>query len=418
MLVWLLHIGEDLPVDGNARRYRYSYLADALIANGHNVLRWAPTFRHTTKQHRFHDDRRVEINPHYAIQFVHSTGYHRNVSFQRLRSYREMGRKIRGMIASEPLPDVIVAAIPSLEWADEAVAFGRARSIPVVIDVRDLWPDVFFNALPKTIRSLGRLLFAPYRQIAKRACRGATMLTGVSREYLEWALRLAGRPANRHDRVAYLGFESPTAVPEQLHARLATLVERGIDPDRPTCLFAGLFERSCDLDTIVDAVRRLALNGQNDFQFVLCGAGSKLAQVRRRADDLSNVHLLGWVDPPTLQAIASFASIGLCAYSADATQSLPNKPFEYMASRLAVVSSLTGELEQLLDQHRCGLTYRAGDVDALADCLAQLLDDPARLRSMQNNGFEAWQSYYQSRDLYARFADSITSLSRTALCPA
>ena len=147
MRVWLLHIGEDLPVDGAVRRFRYSYLAEALAERGHDVLRWAPTFRHNTKRHRFADDRRVEVGPRYAIQFVHSPGYRRNVGLQRLRAYRALGRRIRGLMRREQPPDVLVAAIPSLEWADAAVAYGRARSIPVIVDVRDPWPDVFSTRL-------------------------------------------------------------------------------------------------------------------------------------------------------------------------------------------------------------------------------------------------------------------------------
>ena len=335
MFVWLLHIGEQLPVNAAPRTFRYGYLARALAERGHQVLRWAPTFNHYTKCQRFETDRRQDFGDRYAIQFVHSPGYRRNVSLERLRTYRILGERFRRLAAHEVAPDLIVAAIPSLEWAEAAVEFGRLRGIPVVIDVRDLWPDVFLNALPRGGRSLGRFL-SPYARMARAACRGATALSATSQDYLDWALCMGGRREQARDSVVPLGFEPESAAPEAIGANIALLRRSGIDPERPTCMFAGLFERSYDLESIVEAAARLAARGQTDLQFVLCGSGSKLLKIRERAARLPNVHCLGWVDTDMLQSVMSISTIGLCAYRSDALQSLPNKPFEYMANRLAI----------------------------------------------------------------------------------
>ena len=207
MQVWLLHVAEQLPVDGATRVYRYGYLARALQEAGHDVLRWAPTYNHCTKQFRFLADCRVAIDRHYAIQFVHSPGYRRNAGLERLRTYRVLARRFREMATCEERPDLIVAAIPSLEWAEAAVDFGAAHGVPVVVDVRDIWPDVYLNALPRPARPLGRLALAPSYRMARRACQRAATLTAVSQSYLDWALRLAARAQQPHDMVAPLGFE-------------------------------------------------------------------------------------------------------------------------------------------------------------------------------------------------------------------
>jgi glycosyltransferase involved in cell wall biosynthesis len=411
MRVWLLHVGEELPVDGPQRRYRYGYLAEALRQQGHEVVRWAPTFRHLAKLHRFTSDRRVTVASGYDIQFVHAPGYRRNVGLRRLYSYRALDRRFRALAASEPQPEVIVAAIPSLEWANAAVDFAQLHRIPVVIDVRDIWPDVYLNALPRIIRPATRLLLARQFQSARRACRGASALMAVSQSYLQWALKLASRAANQHDTVVPLGYEADVVPAEVIRARMAPLAGRGIDPRRPTCFFAGRFERSYDLSTVVDAARILQSEG-NDLQFVLCGDGAHLARVAKQARGLRNVAFLGWVDTVTVQAVASFSCIGLCAYARDATQSVPNKPFEYMASRVAVVSSLSGEMAELLDRHQCGRTYHANDACSLADCLASLLRSRDELDRMRTNAYEAWSHHYRSADIYADFARRLTDLTR------
>jgi len=413
MRVWLLHIGEQLPVDGRTRPFRYGYLATTLQEAGHDVLRWAPTFSHVNKTHRYLSDHRVSITSDYTIQFVHSPGYRRNAGLERLRAYRVLGQRFRQLSKQAEPPDLIVAAIPSLEWAQEAIRFGRKRGVPVVIDIRDLWPDVFLNAVPSAARPVGRLALAPYRKMARRACEQAHAITAVSQSYLDWGLRLARRSQQPQDLVVPLGYEPEQAPAEAMEDCLTRLRNRGIDPARPICMFAGLFERSYDLETVVEAARRLRAGGRKDVQIVLCGDGTKLPSIKRLAGGIENIHLLGWVDATMLAAVASVSSIGLCTYTRDAFQSLPNKPFEYMASRLAIVSSLTGELAELLDDHKCGLTYRAGDAESLKHSLLQLVDNPQQLTAMRRNAYQAWKADYRSSSVYARFAEHLATLKTT-----
>lgn len=414
MKFWLLHIGEDLPVDGPSRPYRYTYLAEALCQAGHEVLRWAPTFRHNTKEYRFSADERVRQSGNYEIQFVHATGYRRNIGIERLRSYRVLGRRFCDLASREAPPDLILAAIPSLEWAEAAVEFGRQHSIPVVVDVRDRWPDVFANAFPAVCRPLAQIALRPFYRRARRACRDAAALTAVSKSYLSWALNLAGRSQEVRDRVVPLAFQPEPLSAASLQDKIALLGDQGIDPNRPICLFVGLFERSYDLETVVAAARQMECESHGNLQFVLCGDGSKMRTLRRKAAGLRNLHLIGWVDAAMLEAVASISTIGLCAYTADAMQSLPNKPFEYLARGLAVVSSLPGEMAEMLRRHQCGLTYRAGDSGALVDCLRRLLSDPKRLKAMRSQAYQTWLHNFQSREVYSAFASHLASLASDA----
>jgi glycosyltransferase involved in cell wall biosynthesis len=413
MRVWLLHIGEELPIDGRHRLFRYGHLAHSLQVRGHQVLRWAPTFRHSTKTQRFPHDRRIEVTPNYAVRLVHSPGYRRTTSLARLWTYRVLGRRFPQLALQEAPPDVIVAAIPSLEWAVAAVEFGRTHCVPVIVDVRDLWPDVFPSSLPRGTQSIGRWLLAPYRQMAQRACRGAAGLSAVSEIYLSWALRHAGRERGPHDCVLPHGYEPSTFASGDIERNLELIARRGIDSRRPICLFAGGFERHHEVDVIVDAARRLAAAGHGDVQFVLCGDGSKMPAIRRLCESTTNVHLMGLVDAMMLQALASISVIGVCAYAPRALISIGNKPFEYMAGRLALVSSLPGELAELLQRHQCGINYRAGDAESLANCLIQLLKNPDRLTAMRENAYRAWSQNFRSHELYSRFVAQLEGMSRS-----
>jgi glycosyltransferase involved in cell wall biosynthesis len=412
MNIWLLHVGEDLSTDGSERRFRYGRLAEALVDRGHRVLRWAPTFHHATKRFRAHDNQLIAASEDYDVQLVHAPGYRRNVSLARRRSYRRLEAAIKPLMKDHTRPDLIVAAVPTIGWCRAAIEYGKFADVPVIVDVRDLWPDVYLTAVPAALRGLARVLLEPAFRSAQSVCREADALLGVSQTYLDWGLNLAGREASASDGVFPLGHDPVVMSPEVLRREQAELLRVGVDPLKSICMYAGLFETSYDLLTVVNAAKQMHAAGRRDVQFVLCGDGSQMPAVRRAAAALPNVVLLGWVRAETINALMGWSQIGLAAYSKGALQSLPNKLFEYLAGELAIASSLTGELPALLKTHRCGVTYEAGDSTSLTTALTGVLASPARLDSMRRRSKALFQEKYASPKIYARLADHLVAIAR------
>ncbi|MCO6047428.1 glycosyltransferase family 4 protein [Aeoliella sp. ICT_H6.2] len=407
MNVWLLHVGEELPVDETPRLFRYGHLANALADRGHQVLRWAPTFQHFRKRQRWNHDHRVDVNDRYAIEFIHSPGYIRNASLARWKSYSILGRRLAERLQHESPPDLIVTGIPSLEWCTVAVDYAERHNVPVVLDVRDLWPDIYLHLLPRSLQPLGELALTPLRRQLRSACQRATAIYGVSQSYLDWGLKHAGRAQTSNDRVVPLGYHRRQLEPSEHDAQLADLAAHGIRGDKLLCVFAGLIERMYDVETIVRAARLLEQRSPGKFQFVICGAGSKLPAVRRAAADLDSVKLLGWVTQPTILALLEMASVGLATYTAGAPQSLPNKPFEYMSAGLPIVTSLPGELPSLLGEHRCGVHYDAGDAESLATAIGFVVDDPKYHAEMGERSRQLFLERFNSPVVYTDFCDSL-----------
>lgn len=54
MNIWLVTIGEPLPIDeGNYRLLRVGILANLLVKKNHNVIWWTSTFNHIEKKTLF-----------------------------------------------------------------------------------------------------------------------------------------------------------------------------------------------------------------------------------------------------------------------------------------------------------------------------------------------------------------------------
>jgi glycosyltransferase involved in cell wall biosynthesis len=311
--------------------------------------------------------------------------------------------------SSTERPDVIFAAVPSLELAESAVAFGRAQGIPVIVDARDKWPDVYLNAVPAALRGLLRHTLHGEFSRARRVFRNATGIVGISDGYLDWALSYAGRKRKELDAVAPLGFP----VPDRLSTR--EIDERGgalrrtlgIGSEQCVITFLGMFGLSYDLECVITAARRLRderRRGDDKICIVLAGTGDSEARMRTLAVGLPNVRFTGWLNQGDAWALLHASRAGLAPYRSDALQSLPNKAFEYMAAGLPIISSLGGELERLLAAEGAGLTYRAGDAESLADALRRVAANDVERRAMGTRGRKLYDQNYSTMAIYAQLA--------------
>src|ERR1700682_190359 len=171
MLFWLTTVGEQLPIDpGDSRLMRTGTLARFLCQAGHRVVWWTSTFNHVHKYHRFDSDRSVPVDTNLTIKLLHGIGYKRHVSLRRLIDHGIVARKFSTIARREARPDLIVASMPTLELAAAACAFGTRVGTPVVLDIRDLWPDAFTELLPTLLRPLAGPTFFAFRRLAKYSC--------------------------------------------------------------------------------------------------------------------------------------------------------------------------------------------------------------------------------------------------------
>lgn len=73
--------------------------------------------------------------------------------------------------------------------------------------------------------------------------------------------------------------------------------------------------------------------------------------------------------------VLHLGQVGLAAYTDRATQSLPLKPFEYIAASLPIISFLHVELARLLAAERIGLQDQARNAKSLTDALQTFAED-------------------------------------------
>lgn len=416
--IWLITVGEPLPNSSQAARLlRTGLLAGVLAERGHEVVWWTGSFDHTSK--RFWPEAGVDrcgsaTDPGYTIRFLQSTGYQRNISIARLRDHAAAAASFTAQAkASEP-PDVILCSLPTLELCEAAATYARAQRVPLALDVRDLWPDVFYTALPTFLRPLGPWLMGFYERSANRALQQADAITACSSGYLNWGLRRAKRVQRPQDRVFALGNVKPkSSTPNDLDPALAALLKQG----KKLIVFAGVFGHSYDLFTPIEAARQLQTPSENsaiktgDVVFVFAGRGDKLEPLIQQAAGLNNVFFTGWIGSVQLNALLDSAWLGLAAYHAHALQSLPNKPFDYLSHGLPILNSLNGELAELVEAQSIGFNYPSGDAVALVATVRRLLQEPHLVQRAGLRSKALFDEQFDAAHIYPQFADYLEQLA-------
>lgn len=416
MKIWLVEISDFLPkIDGKNRLYRVGMLAEALVTSGHQVLWWTSTFNHQLRRQRYDVSTTIDIQKNYRLRLVYGPGYKRSISFDRWKHNRAVAKEFAREIVEVPVyerPDLIYTCLPTLEVSEQAVLFGLRNDIPVVVDIRDQWPDIYLSPLPKQIRPLFRILLKTEFSRVRRILNQATAIIGVSATNLRWGLRLAKRNARPIDTWF------PHGVPLKNNQdgkrdkvqKEKILSKWGIKEDCLIVTFVGTFSQLFNLVFVVK-VAKFFEKAMRKVVFVLVGDGSNASSIRRLATGLKNVVFTGWLDKSQIDQILSISSVGLAPYSADGLVTLPNKPFEYMAAGLPILSSLDGELRAIIERESIGLYYNANDPNELRERLNWLLSHPEKMKTMGQKARALFEKEYNSEKIYASLVTHLGNIA-------
>lgn len=414
MRIWIVATGEPWPTDeGRPRLLRGGILANYCAGLGDSVTWWNTTFDHRRRQDRFGQDVVHEDVSGLTMRGIFApTTYSRSVSLDRIVNHIQVGRAFRRQVAGLEPPDVILCCMPLVELAYEAVRYGQQTGVPVVIDLRDFWPELWLEPVPRILRPLARIPLAPWTLMLRRALRNCDAISGITESFLNWGLAKAGRARRESDFVAPLAYDTDRAKPDELEAANAYWDSLGVPPTGTfiACYFGTLANRT-GVELIVEAARAIPVERRQDIRFVIAGVGDAYESLRERALGLDHVLFPGWVDLPRIATLKQRASVGLIAYpnTPDFVASVPNKVPEYLAGGLAVVSTLEGEVRVMLEREQAGVHVGDRTPERLARALIELADDPVRVARLKDGARSASRTF-ASADVYGHFRARLHSV--------
>jgi len=95
------------------------------------------------------------------------------------------------MANKSPCPDVVIVSEPSTFYWNSVLTILKKSGASLVIDVMDLWPEMFGIALPRILRSFQHIIFSPLYLLRARKFMCANAIIAVSNSYAELSKVLA-----------------------------------------------------------------------------------------------------------------------------------------------------------------------------------------------------------------------------------
>ncbi len=411
MNVWLLKIGEPIPIDGNCkeRLHRMGLLSQFIARAKHKVTWWTSTFDRVTRKNIFNSDMEIYPFENVRVKMLHSPGYRKSISMSRLRDQILVANKFRQCALDEPQPDIILCAYPTIELCRASVEYGKQFKVPVVLDLRDMWPDILVDSQPKVARPFLRYFLRKMFDDSKFACAEATALTGITDAFVDWGLEKGKRIKSVLDRSFPMGYISTPPCDEDLRKAERYWDALGITKtsDYITVCFLGTFGHQFDIETSISSARMLKASGYA-IRFIFCGEGDRLKYFRKMAIDCENIIFPGWIDAAKMYVLLRRSSIGLNPIidRYDFLSTINNKAIEYMSAGLPILSSpKKGILFNLLRSERCGTSFESNNAGELAEILMQLADNPDLLSKMSQNAARLFTLEFSAERIYTEMTE-------------
>ena len=380
----ILYLTQYFPPEIGATQIRALEMTSALARAGHHVTVLTEVPNHPTGivEPTFRRRPWVRRN-HEGIDIVHLWVAASPNKTMRTRlafylSYMAVATAAGISLARGPF-DVIYATSPPLFVGGAALALQGLRRLPLVFEVRDLWPE---SAV--TMGELRNPRFVQWATRLEESCyRRATRIVVTAREIEE---RLVGRGVPSA-KLALIRNGANTEL-FQPNAETGARVRRELGlGDKFVALYAGLHGLAYDLELVVDVAH--ALHDQPDVHFVLVGDGPTKPQVAAKAAALGLTNLT-LVDAQPRERIADFfnaADVSLVPMrNPHIVGTLPIKIYDSMACATPVIVGATGEAQYVVEEADAGLVVPPEDGDALCAAILRLREDGALRERLGRNG--------------------------------
>lgn len=178
--------------------------------------------------------------------------------------------------------------------------------------------------------------------------------------------------------------------------------------------YHGQFVPLHGVEHIVEAAHILRDRASIQFEFVGEGTTKSAAAAMAARYALQNVSFTGWVDKSDLAQRLSAADICLGVFGAtqQARYTVPNKIWEGLAMRKAVITGDTPATRDLLTHERHLYLCELANPESLAQAILRLYDDPALRERLARQGYEYWRKNFTMETTGRRFHQYLTEITK------
>lgn len=381
---------------------RYRSFADLLSAK-YNLEVITSTFCHLQKAQR--DISRLNFSRlPYKMTLIYERGYSKNIGVERILSYQQFGKNVLNYIQKLTDVDLILVSVPSLTVADCVTRYAKEKSIPVIVDIQDLWPEAFKMAFNVPI--LSDILFFPMLKQANRIYRRADYILAVSDTYV----RRAMVTGNNRGESIYIGTDS------ELVRKKIQNIEVHKDFNEFWIGYVGALGHSYDIKSVIDALAILKKQGIENIVFKVMGDGVLKTEFENYAKS-KNVRcdFMGLLEYGLMMKTLMACDVAVNPIVKQSVSSIINKVSDYAAAKIPVINTQTSkEYRNLLERYNAGVNVENGDIDAMSDAIRELYFDHKKKELMGKNASRMFSEKFDRQVNYPRIIPIIEKLLKNA----
>lgn len=398
--------------DAAANAVIMTELAEELSALGHQVtvVTAFPHYAGNVIDHRYRG-RLIQLDQYKGIRVIRTylyTSPHKQRFVVRFLNYVSFNLlcTLAGLFAGPH--DIILAPSPPLTIGLSAYIISRAKRIPYIYNVQDIYPDVVVKLgilrNPCVITLSRRLECFVYAH--------ARHITVISDGFRANLLRKGVPPQKLTVIPNFVDVDFIRPLPRDNGFRHRF----GLD-GHFVVLYAGNLGHSQSLEDVLECAA--LMEDRDDISFVIVGNGSRKPYLETRAHEmgLANVHFIPFQpreDVPDIYAAADVSLVPL--RQGIAMDSVPSKLYTIMASGRPVIAAVDpgSDTWEFVQQAQCGLCIPTEDPQALAEAIRALYADPALRERLGRNGREHVVQHYTRQAVGRQYHDLLTSLAGQA----
>ena len=303
-------------------------------------------------------------------------------TFKRMLSFFSffLSSAVSGLFVSRP--DIVIATSPQLLVGLSGWWLARAKRVPFVFEIRDLWPESLVAVDVGDARSL---LYRVLGKLAGFLYRASEKVVVVTPAFKEFLIKNWHMPA---DKVSVIqnGVETDLFRPGIESSSLRKELNAG---GKFIVCYTGTIGMAHGLETLVQVAKRLQDSHPN-ILFLLIGDGAEKENIVSQTQSLalSNVHVLDSQPREKIPAYINVSNVCLVMLK-DAPlfkTVIPTKMLEAMACARPVILVVDGQARKIMEEAQAGVFVRQGDVEHLAQTVIHLAADPASRERLGNNG--------------------------------
>ena len=295
--------------------------------------------------------------------------------------------------------DVILCPNGSFFSGLTAWLVGKAKGIPFIYNVQDLYPDVPIRA--GQLRN--RHAIAALKAIERFMYRKADHITVIAPSFRDNLLS-KGVPA---EKISIIPNFVDTEFIRPLPKANSFAQQHGLS-DKFVITHAGNLGYVYDLDTMLNAAS--LLSSQKDILFLIVGNGVAKPALEKKAHELKldNVRFMPFQPRESLPWLRASSDVQVSLYkNGAANDSFPSKIYEIMASGRPLLASSDGDsgVATLVKTAECGLCVKPGETEHLAEAILDLYRNSALRDTMGRRGRRYAEENHSKQVVIDRYHD-------------